>query len=233
MNDFPHADLEPISPIWLGQPSREWSCKRLKFCVSLINQKVDGTTIRGNYIGLENIESGTGCLITNSAPVSVDGISNTFQPGDILFGKLRPYLAKVLLAQTYGYCTSELLVIRPKILDPGFLFYWMLSPDFINIVDSSTYGAKMPRASWDFIGNLPQFIPPLAEQKLIVSFLDRKTAQIDALIAGFESRGENGRNGSLVRMCQLLREYRQTLISAAVTGKIAPGEASEQMGVRE
>ena len=59
----------------------------------------------------------------------------------------------------------------------------MLSRDFINIVDSSTYGSKMPRASWDFIGNLPVLLPEVEEQQTIARFLDFKTAQIDALIA--------------------------------------------------
>lgn len=88
-------------------------------------------------------------------------------------------------------------MLRPKHVTQDFLFRYLLSPDFIRTVDSSTYGAKMPRANWDFIGNLPILLPPLHEQDSISAFLDRETARIDKL-----------------------HEYRTSLISAAVTGRI-------------
>jgi type I restriction enzyme S subunit len=63
-------------------------------------------------------------------------------------------------------------------------------------------------------------VPPLEEQLRIADYLDRKTAGIDALIAGSDSYGGGHAKGLLARMRDLLREYRQALISAAVTGRI-------------
>ena len=88
------------------------------------------------------------------------------------------------------------------------LLYLLLTDGFIKVVDSSTYGAKMPRANWDFIGNCIVPVPPLKEQKQITAFLDKEKAKIDTLIKKCETAIE------------LLKERRTALISAAVTGKI-------------
>jgi type I restriction enzyme S subunit len=91
-------------------------------------------------------------------------------------------LAKVYRAEENGLCSGEMLVLRPNTLDPRFLTYLLLTRDFISAVDGSTYGSKMPRANWEFIGNQPVAYPLLTEQRLIADFLDRETGKIDALI---------------------------------------------------
>uniref|UniRef100_UPI003AF6567E restriction endonuclease subunit S n=1 Tax=Thiolapillus sp. TaxID=2017437 RepID=UPI003AF6567E len=92
-------------------------------------------------------------------------------------------------------------------VQPEFLVRFMLSVGFIREVDSSTYGAKMPRASWDFIGNLPVTLPPTEEQSTIAAFLDEKTTQIDQLIE------------KKTRFIELIKEKRAALVTEAVTGK--------------
>lgn len=178
-----YKELDSSSVSWLQQKPSHWRIKRLKFSTDLINNKVSAEDSSLPYLGLEHIESWTGRKIDGEISNS-EGLASSFVEGDVLFGKLRPYLAKVHLAQQKGLISSEALVIRSKEeLQAEFLKYYMLSRDFINIVDSSTYGSKMPRASWDFIGNLPILLPDVEEQRSIARFLDFKTAQIDALIA--------------------------------------------------
>ena len=111
------------------------------------------------YVGLENVEPKTGRYLEgiNEMP---DAVANEFVPGDVLFGKLRPYLAKSLAPDFSGRCSGELLVLRPVGLEPRFLHYWLLSDETISAVSASTFGAKMPRADWDFIGNLEIPTPP-------------------------------------------------------------------------
>ena len=202
---------------WLGDIPEQWKLKRLKFAVNLVNEKVESVDTELPYFGLENIESWTGRKIqTESQP---EGVANRFDIGDVLFGKLRPYLAKAYHAQAEGgLCTGEALVLRQKDLVPRYLLYFLLSKDFINIVDSSTYGAKMPRANWDFIGNLPTLLPEVGEQTAIASFLDRETARIDALIAKKQ------------RLIELLQEKRTALISQAVTKGLGPGVPMKDSG---
>ena len=74
-----------------------------------------------------------------------------------MFGKLRPYLAKAHRAQQDGACSAELLVLRPRAIDAGFLLYCLLSAPWVSLIDSSTFGSKMPRANWEFIGH--QILP--------------------------------------------------------------------------
>lgn len=127
-----------------------WSHRRLKYCVLQIDDKVDQVEVADAYVGLENIESWTGRHIAAGAEGTGEGTSNRFKAGDVLFGKLRPYLAKCFAPSWSGVCTSELLVLRPTILSARYLQFLMLSRPWVELVNSSTYGAEMPRANWEF-----------------------------------------------------------------------------------
>jgi len=204
---------------WLGNIPTHWQVNRLKYGASRINEKVDGRGSDLPYTGLEHIESWTGRLLAGEETPTSEGQSSRFEPGDVLFGKLRPYLAKVLRATADGICTGELLVLRPNQVTQDYLFNYMLARDFVAIVDSSTYGAKMPRANWEFIGNLPMLLPPKDEQRAIAAFLDRETERLDALIARKE------------RQIELLQEKRAALISHAVTKGLDPNAPMKDSGV--
>ena len=188
--------------------------KRLKYVVSLRRSRVDGKEDDRPYIGLENIESWTGkhlvdsvALNEESSPTAIEraSLTNTFEPGDVLFGKLRPYLAKVWVAEFPGRSTTELLVMRPVEAESRFLRYVCLWREFIDAVDASTFGSKMPRADWDFIGNMPIPVPDWPTQRTIADYLDRETARLDALVAAKE------------RVLGLLAEKRRALITRAIT----------------
>ena len=112
---------------WLRKIPSHWNIKRLKYCVHLINAKVDGRESDLPYTGLEHIESWTGKRIPSDGSATSEGQSSLFRPGDVLFGKLRPYLAKVLRAHEEGICTGELLVLEPRSVTQAFLFYHMVS----------------------------------------------------------------------------------------------------------
>ncbi len=210
---------KPSGVPWLGNVPEHWEVRRLKYAADLINTKVDGADNDLPYTGLEHIESWTGRRITPNGDGTSEGQANLYRRGDVLFGKLRPYLAKAHAADSDGICTGELLVLRPKVVRQKFLVDYVLNPDFVAIVDSSTYGAKMPRANWDFIGNLPALIPPDDEQRAIAAFLDRETARIDALV-------EKKR-----RQIELLYEKRSALISHAVTKGLDPNAPMKDSGI--
>ena len=197
-------------------PSHCWQSARLKFVAPLRNQRTPAGADHAEYVGLENIESWTGRMIASEPKADKDseaetGLANVFREGDVLFGKLRPYLAKACQAPRDGVCSTELLVMQPaEALNPRFLLYELLTPDFVGAVDASTFGARMPRASWDFIGSLEIRLPPLETQSIIANYLDRETARIDRLIAAKE------------RMLALLEEKRAALISRVVTRGLDP-----------
>ena len=204
----PYAEYKDSGVGWLGEVPAHWKTRRLKYAAPLRNIKIVAGESHLPYIGLGNIESWSGKYVVQDEANDSEGLSSSFYPGDVLFGKLRPYLAKAFLADFEGMCSSELLVLQGKGVQPEFLVRFVLSVGFIREVDSSTYGAKMPRASWDFIGNLPVTLPPTAEQSTITAFLDKKTTQIDQLIKTTQ------------QSINLLKEKRAALITAAVTGKI-------------
>lgn len=202
--------LNPVVPMktsgveWIGEIPEKWQILRLKNTVEHINEKTE--SVAQNYICLENIESWTGHYINQSSGIP-EGVSNIFRKNDILFSKLRPYLAKCLMADFSGICSSELLVLRNFKGYSRFLFHLLLSHGFINIVDSSTYGSKMPRANYSFIGNVKIPYPPLSEQKAIADYLDAKCAKIDDFIAKKQV------------VIEKLTEYKKSLIYECVTGK--------------
>lgn len=199
---------------WLGAVPEHWIVKRLKHNLRLLTEKTDR---REHVLALENIESWTGRYIATETEFEGEGVA--FEAGDILFGKLRPYLAKALLADSAGEAVGDFHVMSPsKGINSRFAQYQILNREFIDIVDGSTFGSKMPRASWEFVGGMAMATPPSSEQDTIAAFLDRETAKIDALVA--EQR----------RLIELLKEKRQAVISHAVTKGLNPDAPMKSSG---
>lgn len=160
-----------------------FSSIRIKFGVDRQTDKFDTLPEKIPRISLDMVESWTGELVDDIQ--DGDDISSgliKFRSGDVLFSKLRPYLAKAFEAEQMGAASPEFLVFRPTNFNAQYLLYLLLSKEFIERVDASTYGAKMPRASWEFIGNLRVPCPHKEKQQEIVDFLDHHVAQIDSLI---------------------------------------------------
>jgi len=207
---------------------RQVESRRLKHVVELKRIRASDD-VEGPYVGLEDIESWTGQLAAEPEPLTQaeDSVesgsghsqSNSFQPEDVLFGKLRPYLAKAWVADFAGRCTTEALVMRALDVEPRFLLYVLLQPSFIDAVNSSTYGSKMPRAEWDFIGSVRVPVPPRKVQRAVADFLDRATARLDALLAAKQ------------RVLDLLAEKRKAIIATAVTRGLDPKVKLRDSGV--
>jgi len=206
--------------LWLQEVPIHWDIKRLRYAAHLVGEKVEADDDEPKpYIGLEHIQSWTGKLLDLDPDFLPDGVSHRASAGDVLFGKLRPYLAKATIADRECLCSTEILVIRGHHTNQKYLLYSILSHGFIAFVNASTYGVKMPRANWDDIGNLPIPLPPLSEQQAIAAFLDQETARIDGLIA--KKR----------RLIELLHEKRTALITRAVTKGLDPNAPMKDSGI--
>lgn len=192
---------------WLGMIPEHWGVNRTKFVVDLVNDKATDTSLK--KVALENIESKTGKYIETET--SYEGEGMEFRINDILFGKLRPYLAKVYLATFNGQSVGDIYIFRKKGNNiPLYLKYLFISDQFISVVDGATYGTKMPRASWDYIANIILPTPPTSEQTIIADYLDYKTGIIDEIISSKES------------VIRKLQEFRSSVISEAVTKGLNP-----------
>lgn len=212
----PYPAYKDSNVEWLGAIPDHWEAKRLKYVAPVTDERSSEVESELPYVGLENIESGTGRLV--KAPdvlrpedEGAEAAASRFRSGDVLFGKLRPYLAKVLRTDFEGRCSTELLVLRSAgSIAPSALAYQLLSRGFIGWVDAMTYGTKMPRANPDQVTSVPIALAPIREQRAIAAFLDRETVRIDALAAKKE------------RLIELLQEKRNALITRAVTKGLDP-----------
>lgn len=184
--------------------------EKLKYIATERKIKLDTAPIDLKYIGLENIESFTGKIVDSKEKTEPESSVNIFHKGDVLFGKLRPYLTKVLSTDFDGVCSGEFLTLVPKkekVLSK-YLFYKLLSKDFIKTINDSTYGTKMPRANGQFIGNQTIAYPSLGEQIEVVKLLDNKMEVFERAISDID------------KSIEFLQEFKQSLISKVVTGKI-------------
>ncbi|SFL23299.1 type I restriction enzyme, S subunit [Nitrosomonas aestuarii] len=201
----PNAPMRDSGVEWLGEVPAHWESQRLKFVCKLITGKI--SIDNHIVVALENIESWTGKYMATDSEFTGEDVG--FNTGDVLFGKLRPYLAKVFHTENSGVAFGDLLVYRPsnRILSK-YCFFQMISQAFIATVNSSTYGSKMPRASVEFVNDMYILVPSLDEQKEIVNFIVSRLEKLSEL----EIKAQSA--------IKLMQERRTALISAAVTGKI-------------
>lgn len=120
------------------------------------------------YIGLEHIEPESLSLSGHGNAEDVASTKRVFRKGDILFGKLRPYFRKVIIAPFEGICSTDIWVVRAnKGIDQSFLFYWMASRSFVDGAAHGSEGTRMPHAKWDYVSRFQSPIINPKEQKAI------------------------------------------------------------------
>ena len=191
----------------VSSKGKNWERKKLKYIASLRDEFIESSDFQ---IAVENIESFSGKLVKMEEEKNYEGRLSAFKKGDTIFNKLRPYLHKVYFAKKDGSLFGELLIIYSLgKLEPEFLFYKLFSKSFIDIVDSSTQGTKMPRANWaDFISQLFILFPKAKkEQVAIVNHIKSECESIESKLLKIEQEIE------------LMQEYKTALISEVVTGK--------------
>ena len=206
----PNVKMKDSGVEWIGQVPEHWKVARVKRLVSLRNERRNDVSTDTIYIGLEDVEAGSGQYkpTNGSSRQSEDSTVGIFYEGDVLYGKLRPYLRKAIISEMAGCCSTEFLVLRAEKTEPRWLQEWLLTPDVTHQIESGCEGAKMPRADWGHIGSIEVVYPDQPEQAQILTTLDRETARIDALISKAE------------QSITLLKERRAAFITAAVTGQI-------------
>ena len=160
---------------------------------------------------LEDVEKESSRILARktAAERPFKSTKNMFNKGNVLYGKLRPYLNKVVLADEYGVCTTEIIPLdaEPFVLN-RYLFYWLKSHDFLSYVNEVSYGVNMPRLGTKDGVTAPIVLAPLAEQKIIANKLDTLLAQVDNTKARLE------------RIPEILKRFRQSVLAAAVSGRL-------------
>ncbi|MDV2119494.1 restriction endonuclease subunit S [Burkholderia pseudomallei] len=178
------------------------------------------------YIGLEHIPS-RGAYLTDWALASTSISTNTiFRAGDVLFGKLRPNLRKCIVAPFDGYCSTDILVLRPNEgVDPSFAGKVLRTEQVGIVAEMTSAGTKMPRTSWKHLSELEVFCPGLHEQARIAQILDTlDTAihQTEAIIAKLEAVKEGLLRDALTRGIDANGELRRPQAEAPHLYKQSP-----------
>jgi len=156
-----------------GQALMKWEVVRLGDVTNLRNEIIQPEGRNYKFVGLEHIEKGENRVKSYDLALSLKSSKFRFYAGDVLYGKLRPYLDKAVIADFDGICSTDLLVIdsdKNKV-HPNFLIYVIHSTDFISHAVSTTSGTNHPRTSWKAIGKYKFKLPPLHEQKKIAEIL--------------------------------------------------------------
>ena len=202
----PNVEMKDSGVEWIGEIPGGWDVKKLKYFSSLHTEKED-TSMDDIKISPENVESYTGVCFNLYS--EYDGKGVPFKSGDILLNKLRLYLVKILLPDYDGFSMGEMIVIRVnENVSNKYYFYLLFNQGLIDLLDSQSTGIKVPRVSPEIIMGSYLPYPPKDEQTQIVEHLDKQTQKIDSIIEKETQRIE------------LLKEYRQSLISEVVTGKV-------------
>ena len=163
-----------------------------------------------SYIGLEHIEKDIGSIISQGVASEVRSTKAVFRRGDLLYGKLRPYLNKVWIAEFDGLCSTDILVFsQTEDTENKFLKYRFMASDFVRYATENSSGVNLPRVNAKVLAKFPLFMPEaLTEQHRIVAEIEKQFARLDAGVDG------------LKRVQANLKRYRATVLKAACEGKL-------------
>ena len=203
---------------WVGAIPTTWHTQKMKYISNFIQNKYSSDYGLLPYIGLENIASWSGSFISTNSQYDREQ-SLICEPEDILFGKLRPYLAKVYMNDRLCCCSNEFAVIRFNGQNKRYMWYQLLSHGFIFEIDRSTYGTKMPRANAEFIRNVFVALPSEIEQQKIANYLDKMCAEIDAVLEKTRASIEE------------YKKLKQAVITQAVTKGVRGDRPMKDSGI--
>jgi type I restriction enzyme, S subunit len=168
--------------------------------------KIKNLDINTKYLGLEHLPRKSILINDFTSIDSVQSDKLLFNARDILFGKIRPYLHKIVLADFDGACSSDTIILRSKKNEyEGFLLFTIFSDTFVELATISSKGTKMPRADWGFLKEL-EIILPSPE---ILSLYQEKFNSQFALMCKIS----NSNN--------LLKQTRDRLLTRLISGKLS------------
>ncbi|MFN5348546.1 MAG: restriction endonuclease subunit S [Polaromonas sp.] len=191
----------------LGLVPRGWRVGTLGDIAQTIRQQLQPADLHMdiNYVGLEHIPRKSLSLVSWGTADGLESAKATFSEGDILFGKLRPYFHKVVVAPFDGVCSTDILVCQAK--KPtyyGFVVMQLFSTTLIEYAERLSNGAKMPRVGWKDIAAYPVVIP---SEPVVGAY----TKAIEPLLARMKAN---------VHAVQTLVTLRDTLLPRLISGQL-------------
>jgi type I restriction enzyme, S subunit len=171
------------------------------------------------FIGMEHVEAHSMRLLGTVPARTMKSSAVHFQPGDVLYGRLRPYLNKVYRPDFEGLCSAEFIVLPPSDqVDARYLQYFLNSAPFVGFASRLNTGDR-PRIDFEQLRRYVVPIPPLKEQRRIVEVIDDQLSRLDAGSAGVEAASRK------------LLNYEHSLLHGATLGHIASKKSSSETQV--
>ena len=208
---------------------KNWTYGRLKQITTFGNfDSVKGTSIPDNswVVDMKDVRKDGGGFLAIVRKKSTDIYKSnkySFSKNAVLYGKLRPYLRKVEVAKADGFTTTEMFpinVVDINTLIPQYLRYVMLSPYFVDLVNDSMYGMKMPRVGTTFLAKMVIPLPPLEEQKRIVAKIEKLMPLVDEYAESYN------------RLQKIDNEFedklKQSVLQYAMEGKLVKQNPSDE-----
>jgi type I restriction enzyme S subunit len=165
------------------------------------------------FIGMEHVEAHTMHLLDTVPASQMKSMAEFFEPGDVLYGRLRPYLNKVYSPDFAGLCSAEFIVFRHvPWLDHRYLQYFLNSLAFVSFASRLNEGDR-PRVNFSQLAPYPLPLPPSPEQHRIVAEIETQFTRLEAGVAGLKRAQAN------------LRRHKAAVLKAACEGRLVPTEA--------
>ena len=172
------------------------------------------------YVGLEHIEGGTNRVIGYGDVSTVKSTKSVFVKGDVLYGKLRPYLNKVCRPEVDGVCSTDILVFPgQEHLDNGYLLKFLSQKSTADFATQNANGINLPRISAKALGEIDFPLAPKAEQVRIVSAIE-----------SLQERSARAKQ-SLCEVGPLLSQLRQSVLRGAFSGRLTERWRTENPNV--
>lgn len=205
-----------------------WKWVKLGDCTGYAQtkEKVSPKDITGDMwsLDLEDVQKDTGAILvkTKASERRISGDKVKFHKGQVLYSKLRPYLKKILVAPDEGICTPELVPFDTYLIDENYIAYVLRSPHIDYVINSVTYGVKMPRVGTDTMTNLLIPLPPLAEQKRIVAKIEELLPYVDCYAAAYEKLEQFN--------ATFQEDMKKSILQYAIQGKLVEQRPEEGTG---
>jgi type I restriction enzyme S subunit len=203
----------------LGLP-QGWTTRPISNVVAPTRPRVSPANCKHlAFIGMEHVEANTMHILGTVPAETMKSSAVHFQPGDVLYGRLRPYLNKVVRPDFEGLCSAEFIVFpEAGIVSNAYLQYRLNSADFVAFASHLIDGDR-PRVDFSGIGGFEIEVPPALEQRRIVAKLDELLTLLDASVA------------ALKRVQACLKRYRASVLKAAAGGKLTEAWRAEHPAV--
>ncbi len=165
------------------------------------------------FIGMEHVEAHSMKLLGTVQAGQLKSSAVHFQSGDVLYGRLRPYLNKILVAPFEGLCSAEFIVFGAQQgLNSRWFAYLLNSSEFVSFASHLNAGDR-PRVDFVQIGEFGVSLAPRREQDRIVAEIEKQFTRLDAATA------------ALKRVQANLKRYRASVLKVACEGRLVPTEA--------